>query len=401
MAEYIYKAKNSEGKEIKGFIEASDKKQAVSILREKGLFCFSLTQKGEDSFLAAYVRNFSQVSFNEVVVFSRQLATMINAGLPLTEALSILQTQGSVKMKETISLILRDIREGRTLAEALAKFPKLFSPVYISLVRAGESAGILDNILNKLADNLEAQKAFKAKIIGALIYPAIILLGMVGVMFVMMIFVIPKMTVFYKDFGSELPAPTKILMAISDIFTKFWWLFPLVIFGVISLFKSINAKRNGRFKIDTLKLKIPIAGKLLKQVSLAEVTRTLGLLVGAGVSIVDALEISSKAANNIVFEEGILTAGEQVKKGFTLSSALAENPVFPSILQQMLAVGEETGKTDEILAKVAKFFQSESEEALKGLTTAIEPLIMIILGLGVGALIFAIIMPMYSMMGDF
>jgi type II secretory pathway component PulF len=221
------------------------------------------------------------------------------------------------------------------------------------------------------------------------------------VMFLMMVFVVPKLTSLYSEFNADLPQATLMLINLSKFMVSFWWLIIVLLVGLIYLLKMINADKEGRRKIDTIKFKIPISGKLQMQIALAELTRTLGLLVGAGISIVEALEISSKTTNNIIIEEGIMVARKQVEKGFPLSSAIAENHFFPQILSQMLSVGEETGKVDEVLLKVSRYFQSESEESLKGLTTAIEPLIMILLGVGVAFLVIAIIMPIYNLTSQF
>ncbi len=397
MPTYLYKAKNSSGSLIKGEIEANESHQALVILREKKLHPFYLKEKKENLLAPILKKYFERVSLSEIATFTRQLSTMINAGLPLTDALVLLKTQGKHRLTEATESILRDVEGGLSLADSLQKFPKIFSPVYLALVRAGEAAGVLDNILSRVADNLESNREFRAKIKGAMIYPIIIVVGMIAVATVMMIFVIPKLLGLYKEFDAQLPSATQALMTISGLATRFWWVVLLIIFGLGTLFKKINSTPSGKRKIDELKFKIPVAGKLMKQVVLAEFTRTLGLLIGAGVPITGALEISGKTANNSVIEEGIEEANKQVEKGYALSDALSKNPNFPPIVSQMLSVGEETGKLDEVLLKVSQFFQSESEESLKGLTTAIEPLIMIILGVGVGFLIIAIILPIYSL----
>lgn len=397
MAIFFYKAKDYKNQEVKGTVEVPDKKQALAILRERNYFPYFIKQKEED-FLSSLIKKVTnRVSITDISTFTRQLSTMINAGLPLTEALLLLKAQGKPVIAQATSDILRDVEGGSNLADALKKHPRIFSPVYVALVKAGESAGVLDNILNRMADNLENQREFNAKIKGALIYPVIIVIGMVLVASVMMIFVIPKMMALYKEFDAQLPPATQVLMSISSFAVKFWWIVLLAIFGIGYGYRAIYSSPSGKRKIDELKFKIPVAGKLMKQVILAEFTRTLGLLAGAGVPITEALDISAKTANNTVVEETIMAASDQVEKGIPLSSSLSKNSNFPPILAQMLSVGEETGKMDEVLLKVSKYFQSESEESLKGLTTAIEPLIMIVLGVGVGFLIIAIILPIYNL----
>jgi type IV pilus assembly protein PilC len=401
MPTYLYKARDSQGQEVKGTVEAQDHKQALTILKEKKYFPYFLREQSEGFLAGLYKYFFKRISLAQIATFTRQLSTMVNAGLPLTEALTILKSQEESQLTIAVAGILRDVEGGSNLGDALQKHPKIFSPVYVALVRAGESAGVLDNILSRLADNLETQREFQAKVKGALLYPIIIIIGMGLVMFLMMVFVVPKLTSLYSEFNADLPQATLMLINLSKFMVSFWWLIIVLLVGLIYLLKMINADKEGRRKIDTIKFKIPISGKLQMQIALAELTRTLGLLVGAGISIVEALEISSKTTNNIIIEEGIMVARKQVEKGFPLSSAIAENHFFPQILSQMLSVGEETGKVDEVLLKVSRYFQSESEESLKGLTTAIEPLIMILLGVGVAFLVIAIIMPIYNLTSQF
>jgi type IV pilus assembly protein PilC len=401
MPTFLYKAKDSQGKDVKGTVEAQDRKQALTILKEKRYYPHSLQEQTESFLVALYKRLFKGISLAQTSTFTRQLSTMINAGLPLTEALTILKSQEESQLTIAVSAILRDVEGGSNLADALEKHPKIFSPVYVALVRAGESAGVLDNILARLADNLESQREFQAKIKGALLYPIIIIIGMGLVILMMMIFVIPKLTSLYTEFNAQLPQATLILISLSKFMVSFWWLLIFLFIGLAYLYKAINANKEGKRKLDEIKFRIPIFGQLQIQVALAELTRTLGLLVGAGISIVEALDISSKTADNVLIEEGVLDARQQVEKGFPLSTTLAENHFFPQILSQMLSVGEETGKVDEVLLKVSRYFQSESEESLKGLTTAIEPLIMILLGVGVGFLVIAIIMPIYNLTSQF
>jgi len=303
-------------------------------------------------------------------------------------------------MSGIAGLILRDVKEGRSLAESLKKFPKIFSTVYIALVSSGEAAGILDNILNRLASNMESQREFKGKIKNAMIYPIIVLIAMFGVIFAMMVLVIPKLTSLYEEFDADLPQTTKMLISVSKFSSRFWWLILLIVAGVVFtskiLIKNIEIKR----KVDGFKFKLPVFGKLLKMVAMTEFSRTLGLLVGAGVSLVEGLKISSKTSNNVLVEEAILFSADQVEKGMRLSSVLSQIEFFPSIVPQMIGVGEETGKMDEVLSKVSNFFQTESEQSVKGLTTALEPLIMIVLGVGVLFLVMAILMPIYNLTGS-
>ena len=399
MPKFVYKAKDAKGVNTKGLIEASDQKQALSVLKEKNLSCYFIETKTEGPLAEITKKYFNKIKFADITSFTRQLSTMINAGLPLTESLLVLKEQEST-MSGIAGLLLQDVKAGNGLAESLKKFPKIFSTVYVALVSAGEAAGILDNILNRLATNMETQREFKGKIKNAMIYPVIVLLAMFGVIFGMMVLVIPKLTSLYEEFDADLPAVTKALISVSKFSSKFWWLILLLIAGVLFVFKVLIKNIEVKRRVDGFKFKLPIFGKLSKMVAMTEFSRTLGLLVGAGVSLVEGLKISSKTTSNILVEEAILFSADQVEKGMRLSSVLAQVEFFPSIVPQMIGVGEETGKMDEVLTKVSNFFQTESEQSVKGLTTAMEPLIMIVLGVGVLFLVMAILMPIYNLTGS-
>ncbi len=396
---YQYKAKTKKNDTIFGKIEATDVHEATAALRERGLFVISVTEYQESSLLKLF--KFSRISPNDVVNFTRQLSTMITAGLPLTDALVILQAQSPPAMQKVIDIVRRDVEGGMTLSKSMEKHPKVFSQVYVSLVMAGESAGVLDKILARLADTLEKQKEFRSKTQGALIYPMIVMVAMGVVAFIMMVFVIPKLTAMYKDFGAQLPTPTKILIGVSNFVSSFWYIVLLGTGGLIALYQAYNKTPEGRLRIDRLKLQMPIFGNIRTKVALVELTRTLSLLVGAGISLLTALEIVLGALDNKVFYNALEKVTKSVEKGQSFSNALARSDEFPILMNQMVSVGEETGKLDEVLLKVSTYFESESETAVKGLTTAMEPLIMIVLGVGVGFLIIAIILPIYNLTNQF
>jgi type IV pilus assembly protein PilC len=398
---FNYKAKNKEGKTVKGAIEAIDEKQAAVILRGKGLVLFSLKLTRVDVFKTVSSKLLHRIGLGEVTTFTRQLSTMITAGLTVADALRILKEQSSQSLTAVIDDVLREVEGGSTLAAALEKHHEIFNDVYVALVRAGEAAGVLDEVLNRLAENLEKQKEFKSKVKGAMIYPMVIVVGMVIVGTIMMIFVIPKLLSLYQEFGTELPLPTKILISISDLATRFWWITLIIVGVAIFSFRSFQKTPLGKKKIDQLKLQLPIFGGLQKMTILTEVTRTLGLLVSTGISIIDGLNIVARAANNLVYLEELQFAAKQVERGLPLGGTLAEFEEFPPVVPHMISVGEETGKLDEVLTKLSHYFESESEEMVKGLTTAIEPLIMVVLGLGVGFLIISVILPIYNLTTSF
>ncbi|PJE68352.1 phytochrome sensor protein [Candidatus Shapirobacteria bacterium CG10_big_fil_rev_8_21_14_0_10_38_8] len=401
MIRFSYKAKDAKGETVKGVIEAQDEKAAVATLRGKGSTVFSLTPVSKNSLALITDKFFNRVSGNDITNFTRQLSTMVTAGLTLDNALIIFKNQCSSAFYPIIDDILLNVQGGSSLAEALAKHPDQFSRVYVSLVKAGETAGVLDQILSRLADNLEKQRELAGKVKGAMIYPVIIIVGMIGVGILMMVLVIPKLLVMYKDFNAELPLPTKILMWVSSSMTTLWLpgLVALVIgFYAFTAFKKTAA---GKRKIDQFILSLPLFGNIMKKFILTEIARTLGLLSSAGVSIVESINIVAESTGNAVYEEILKEGAKQVERGLPLSGTLGAYEEFPPIVIQMISVGEETGKLDEILTKLSKYFEMESDETVKGLTTAIEPLIMIVLGVGVAFLMMAIILPMYSLTSQF
>lgn len=396
MALYKYKVRDQQGRLLKGNIEAKDPRVASSVLRERGLFVIDIRPPSEVS-LENFKKFLSRVSQDDVTTMTRQMATLIVSGLPIIEALELLhdQVQNPV-LKDAISGIKHEVEGGSTLAHAFEKYPNIFSRLYISLLKTGEASGMLDKVLSKLADNMEKQREFNSKIKGALIYPVIVILGMGGVAFIMMIFVIPKLTDLYKDLSVDLPAPTKILIATSNFMLLFWWLIIAAVVGGAFLFSAWRKTPSGREITDSVKLKIPLLGPLSEKVSLAEICRTLGLLVGAGIPIIESLNIVAASSDNVVFEKALEYGSKHVEKGFPLGVSLGQKEVFPPIVTQMIKVGEETGKLDESLLKLSYYFESESEQLIKGLTTALEPIIMIVLGVGVGFLVISIILPIYK-----
>jgi type IV pilus assembly protein PilC len=400
MEKFKYKAKNKEGKTVEGLVEASSIVQAAKILRERDLLVISLWPKAE-SLTTQIKRGLGRVTIQDKVNFTRQLSTMINAGLTITEALSILESQSSPAMSQIVSDILREVEAGVNLADALEKHPKVFDQIYIALIRSGESAGVLDKVLLRLADNLEKNSEFRRQIKGAMIYPIIVVGGMIAVVAIMMIFVIPKLTMVYEEFQAELPVTTRLLIGVSKFTSRFWWLAALLLAGLVFLIKILSKNPQIKRELDNLIFRVPIIGKLRKEMMLTEFTRTLGLLVGSGILIVEAIEVTKKSLGSPNFEEKIEEAAKEVEKGLPLATALARTEIFPPILPEMIAVGEETGKLDEVLGKVSAYFEQEANAAVKGLTAAIEPIIMIVLGVGVGFLMISIIMPIYNLTSKF
>lgn len=394
---FKYKARDRQGKTYTGDVEAQDEAAAAKLVRDRKLFVISITSS-RFGLMSMFDKLRYRVTPADVAVFTRQLATMVNAGLPVTEVLTILRVQALKNLQPIISQILADVEGGQSLSTALKKHPKVFSATYVALVKSGETGGVLDKVLARLSDNLEKQQEFKGKVRGALIYPVIIVVGMVVVSLIMVIFVIPRLTVLYTQFDADLPLTTRILMSVSDVFQKFW---PLILLGMgigIWIYMIYRKTEGGKLKLAKIFFKIPILGELKKGVIMVELTRTLSLMVGAGVPILEGISVTSDVIENVVISDALDDVGKRVEKGFPISFSFAKHPdAFPYTLSQMIAVGEETGKMEEVLLKVSRVFEVESEQKVKALTVSIEPLVMIILGIGVFFLVVSVILPIYNL----
>lgn len=401
MKRFLYKAKDRNGKLLTGEVEASNISEAARLIHEKKLFIISLKAKIDSPFNV--VKNFKdRIVPADVSTFTRQLSTMINSGLPITEALSILRSQSKKSMQRIVAQILADVEAGESLSSAMSKHPTVFTKTYLALIKSGEVGGVMDAVLARLADNLEKQQEFNGKVKGALIYPAVIVIGMVVVSIIMMVFVIPRLLTLYTDFNATIPLPTKILIVISNFFSNFWWLILFALGGLLYTFTIYGKTPAGKRRIDELLFKVPIFGELQKQIILTELTRTLSMMVGAGVPILESLNITADVVNNSIISDALRSSAKEIERGFPIAYAFGRHPdAFPFLLSQMIAVGEQTGKMDEVLGKISHIFEVDSDESVKGLTAAIEPIIMVVLGLGVGFLVIAVILPIYNLTSQF
>ncbi|HPT66308.1 MAG TPA: type II secretion system F family protein [Candidatus Woesebacteria bacterium] len=399
MTKFFYKAKDWNGKAIKGVLDSQDKKSALESIKSGGLIPLAIMAESTSVFNDIYKRLFSKISLKQISNFTRQLSTMMNSGLALTDALALLKNQTDKKslMFEILDYTLTTVQGGHSLADGLGKYKKNFGEAYIASIEAGEEGGVLEEVLTKLADNLEKQNDFASKVKGAMIYPIIVIVGMIAVVIIMMIFVIPKLMGLYSDFGAKMPASTQLLMDISGFMTKFWFLIPIIVVGVFAFFKIGGQNADFRLKRDVLKLKIPIIGVLNQKTILSTTIRTMSMLLSAGIPLVEALKIVSSVAANELFRGAYLKISERVQKGFSIANSFEETGVFPVIVNQMVATGEATGKLDTVLLKVSDYFSAEAEQSVKSLTSAIEPIIMILLGLGVAFLVVAVLMPIYNL----
>ncbi len=398
--EFIYKAKDLQGNDHSGNVATPDVRSAINTIRKKGLIIISINPKNppENQFLGRF---FNKVGFTELVIVTRQLATMVSSGLVLSQAIDILEEQQTNKiLKKALENISQDIKGGLTLAQALSKFPNIFPHLYINLVKSGEASGKLDSVLLQMAEGLEKDREFQAKIKGAMIYPVVVLTMMVVVIIIMMIFVIPKLVNLYQQSTIELPLPTKILIGTSNLFTQFWWLGLIILIGAVIGINRWKKTPKGNMFLGKLILRVPIVGNIVTNVTLTNFNRTFGLLTAAGIPLLESIGIVSDLTDNPVFKNALKDAYKGVEKGLPFSSLLVGS-VFPKVVSQMIKVGEETGKVDEIFLKLADYFESESDHLVKNLTVAIEPVVLIILGVGVAFLVISIILPIYKLTTSF
>lgn len=397
----FYKALADHGKVVHGIVVANSPADAAKYLRTHKLFPILI--KEENGIMKGGFLSFqNKVKFNDLIFFTRQLSSMLASGLTLMQALTIFRNQVEKRsLYDLVSGLIAEVEEGKSFSSALSKYPDTFSPIYISLIKTAETAGLLDKILLRLADNLEKQQKLKQQIKSALLYPVIVILMMVGVAFVMMIAVIPQLSELYASMNIELPFATQILVTMSDVTVRYWPVMFLGVGGMIYGFRRWHKSPSGKLLIDKLTLKLPIFGKLIKQSILTEFSRTLSLLIGAGNLVVSSLQEISGIVGNSLYEKAIIQVSDRVTKGVSVGDAMAVSPLFPGLLVELVRIGEQTGKLEDSLQRASEYFERETEQTVKTLTTAMEPIIMLVLGLGVAFLLIAVITPIYKLTTSF
>jgi len=391
----IYKYKTTvNGKVQKGEIEADNEQGALSKLKQKNIRVAGVKKKFESDFLS----NKKPITERDIVIFTRQFSTMVDAGLPLVQCLEILGKQSdNPSFGEIITKIKTDIESGSNLSDAMRKHPKVFNSLYANLVEAGEAGGILDTILGRLANYIEKALALKKKVKTAMVYPGAIITVAVTVVAFLMVFVIPTFASMFAGGGAELPGPTALVMDISNFFTNQWY---YVIGGPILffiLFKKVYATERGKIEIDRFALKLPVFGMLIRKVSTAKFSRTLGTLISSGVPLIEGMDICARTAGNKIVEIAILNSIEAIKEGETIAAPLARENVFPAMVIQMIDVGESAGALDSMLSKIADFYDEEVDTAVDGLTALLEPMLMVFLGIVVGFIVVAMYLPIFKM----
>ncbi len=401
MPTFLWEGKTAQGRAMKGELEAPSLEAVVSLLRDRRIrpVASRIREKGTGLEKEFTIPGFGEkVKPKEVSLFTRQFATMIDAGLPIVQCLNILTEQSESKLlRRTIRIIQQDVEGGSTLADALAKHPKIFDDLYVNMVQAGEAGGVLNTILNRVALFIEKATKLKRKVKGAMIYPTTIIGVAVVVVAILLIFVIPVFSDLYGSMGKALPAPTQITINISNWFVANWY---YMLFGLVGIFVAIRTyyqTEQGRMNIDRLLLRLPVVGDLLRKVAVARFSQNMAILLSSGVPILDGLAITARTAGNRVVEKAIMDSRVSISQGKTVAEPLRESKIFPPMVCSMVAVGENTGGLDGMLRKVAELYEEEVDDAVANLTALMEPLIMVVLGVILGALVISMYLPIFQM----
>ena len=398
MATFAYKVRDRSGKIFTGSMEGENRISVVSRLREMDYFITSVSEKKKNILFARQITLFQSIKIRDLTIFYRQFATMVNAGLTLVNSLDILTEQIENKaLSNNIKVVKADVEAGSTLADAMGKFPRVFSELYISMVRAGEIGGVLDDILLKIADLMEKDYALRQKIKTAMSYPSFVAGAAVLMSIFMLTFILPQFVGIFAQFGGELPALTQFFVTLTYLFNRYWYIFFIVFAALVAAFSAYIKTPNGKLNFDKFKLNAPVFGEINRKGAIARFTRILGTLIKSGVPILEALSVSSNAIGNLVISSAVLGAKTKIKEGQSISGPLAASGVFPPMVTQMIMVGEESGELEEMLINVAKFYDQEVDRTVDNLTSIIEPLLMVFIGLTVGTMIIAMYLPIFNM----
>ncbi|HMA40751.1 MAG TPA: type II secretion system F family protein [Gemmatimonadales bacterium] len=393
---FEYTARNLKGDLVKDQVDLPSKDDVIAHLRKNRLVVVQVRQAPASVSLGGMFK--AGVKTRDVVIFTRQFATMINAGLPLVQALDILAQQTENKVLAGVTRqVVYDVESGQTLADALRKHPKAFSDLYVNMVAAGEAGGILDTILQRLAQFLEKNDAIIRKVKGAMVYPAVIMSVAVIAVTVLLIFVIPTFQNMFASVNLELPLPTRIVIGLSNALKHYWWLLiGAIVLGIFSINRYYKTAQ-GRLQIDTMLLRFPVIGDVLRKSAVSRFTRTLGTLISSGVSILDGLEITARTAGNMVIHNAVMESRASIAGGDTIAAPLQRSKVFPPMVISMIAVGEQTGGLDEMLSKIADFYDEEVDAAVGTMLSLMEPIMIVVLGVVVGGMVVAMYLPIFDM----
>jgi type IV pilus assembly protein PilC len=396
MATYVFKAMDLAGVQAKGEVEADSKQAVAEQLKERGLVVVDIAHKYRSKELNLEL--FSRVNAKDLAVASRQLATMVTSGMSIMRALRVLETQtGSKVLKEAVAGVRHDVEAGLLLSDAMGRHPKVFGPLYVAMVRAGETGGVLEECLMRVADQLEKDAALRRQVRAAMVYPAIVITFAVTVLLALVAFLIPVFVGVFKQFPGKLPALTQFMVNFSHVVTHQWYLLILSLIAAVAAYIFMKRNQRARDAFDAFKLRIPMKiGEVVQKVSIARWSRTLSALTSAGVPIMQAIEITGKTAGNAVIEKSMGDVITSIKGGGTISAPLKQCSAFPPMVAQMVGVGEETGALDSMLEKIADFYDSEVEAAVKALTSILEPVMIIFVGCIVGVIVISMYLPLFS-----
>lgn len=392
MLTFSYTVKNKDGKSLKGTVEAESKEKLIEYFQKENYIIFSIEETKKKGKLSGK----GSVSSDDLVIFSRQFTTLIESGIPVVECLEILKSQTeSNLLKETLGLVLKDTREGSSLSSTFAKYPKVFPEIYISMVEAGEISGSLPAILDRVSVYLEKSSALKKKIVSSMYYPVVVVLIAFGITTFLMLKVIPTFKNIFASLGAKLPLPTQILINISSFLSRkeSLLLMPIFLIGCgIMFFKYINTEK-GKRRYHRMLLRLPVVGDLIKKIAIAKFSRTFSTLIKSGVSIIKCLEIVGKTSGNKIVEDAVIKAKKFIQEGQPISVPLEETGIFPPMVVKMISIGERTGKLEEMLSKVAQFYEEQTDAMVSGLASLIEPVIIVFLGVIVGGIVISLFLP--------
>ncbi len=398
---YNYKVKNKYGGIVRGVVEAESEEGANELLQEREFTVLSIKERKKKSIFEESIDFFNRVPSKDLVIFARQLSVMVDAGVREVQALrTLIEQTSNEKLKTIISDIADEVEGGAKLSEAMGKYPSVFSDFFIGIIRSGETTGRLAEVVSYLADQEEKDYDLRQRIRGALVYPAFIVGGLIVVSFIMMIYVVPNLTDVLKESGATLPFSTRALIAVSDFMVAFWWLIILLFLAIVVGIKLYTRTEEGEKNWDRLKLKLPIMGKVLQKLYLVRFTRSFYTLFRGDVDMVQGLEIVSGVVGNAVYRDLLLETAKEVRDGNSIATVFEKSDLTPTMIPQMLSVGEDSGKLQEVLEKLTGFYTREVDNSVQSLVTLIEPIVMILIGVAVGVMVAAVIMPMYNLAGQ-
>jgi len=398
MPTFEWKGTARNGQVQSGMLVADSKDAVISMMRRQQIVVTAVKEKGKE---IAFPKFGGSVPPQSIAIFTRQFSVMIDAGLPLVQCLEILGNQQEHKVfKRTLIQVRQDVESGSNLADAMRKHPKVFNDLFTNMVAAGEAGGILDTILQRLAQYIEKSVKLNSQVKSAMIYPVGVISIAVIVVMIILWKVIPVFASLFTSLGAELPMPTRVVIALSNFVADFWWLIAIVSVGLVTFIKKYHATYKGKRVLDGLLLKMPVLGMLLRKIAVARFCRTLATLTSSGVPILDGLQITARTAGNSIIEDAIMATRKSVEEGKTISEPLGDTDVFPTMVVQMIAVGEQTGALDTMLSKIADFYEDEVDIAVAGLMKLLEPVLIAFLGVAIGGIVIAMYMPMFSLIGQ-